>query len=217
MRSILSETVFRDFTRHNMLGHEWIDMESELTEDQMRLLFVIDEYTKTGNEANPVWVKELPILAIIYEGIIRGVFKDYDYAPWSVHMLDGTRQWMNVSREGKDDVEDLLNLRLVSILRISTSQYGYVTAYRPTELGDKLIQDIPQKLRDDVHSLILCKKCGTLFQIITRGHEVFFHCKGCGHEQKIGIDDIEDVPYATRPYLPNFNFRWFMSGEKEDD
>lgn len=191
-------------------------MESELTEDQMRLLFVIDEYTKMENENNPIWVKELPILAIIYEGIIREVFKNYDYAPWSVPMLDGTRQWLNVSREGKDDVEDLLNLRLLSILRISTSKYGYVTAYRPTELGKKVIPSIPQKLRDEVHSIILCEKCGTLLKVVIRNNELFFHCDRCSYDQKIRIDDIEDVPYATRPYLPDFDFRWFMSGKKED-
>ncbi len=192
-------------------------MESELTEDQMRLLFVIDQYTKKGDEENPIWVKELPILAIIYDGIIKGIFKDYDYAPWSVPMLDGTRQWMNVSREGKDDVEDLLNLRLISILRISTSQYGYVTAYRPTELGKRAIKNIPQKIRDEVRSIILCKTCDTIFQVIIKNHKIFYHCESCGYEQKIGIDDIEDVPYATRPYLPSFDFKWFMSGKKGDD
>jgi hypothetical protein len=58
----------------------------------MRLLCVINEHTKSEKDANPIWLKELPLKAIIYMGIIKEVFKDYDYAPWSVPMLDGSRQ-----------------------------------------------------------------------------------------------------------------------------
>ncbi len=192
-------------------------MESELTKDQMRLLLVINEYTKAGDQDNPVWVKELPVLAIIYAGIIKGVFRDYDYAPWSVSMLDGTRHWLNVSREGKDDVEDLLNLRLLAIIRISTSQYGYVTAYRPTQLGQEVIETIPDNIRKEVFDLIHCPHCKTLFQVDMSKKEFSFVCSHCGNKESIDIDDIEDVPYATRPYLPSFDFRWFMSGEEGCD
>ncbi len=110
-------------------------MDDEFTDDMMRLLLVIDAYTREGHEDNPIWVKELPLMAIIYQGIVKRIFRDYDYSPWSVPMLDGTREWLNISREGKDDLEDLLNLRMISILRVSTSQYGFVTAYRLTESG----------------------------------------------------------------------------------
>lgn len=192
-------------------------MESELTEDQMRLLYVIDQYTTpdTIGAINPIWVKELPIMSIIYEGIIRGIFVDYDYAPWSVPMLDGTRHWLNVSREGKDDIEDLLNLRLISILRISTSQYGYVTAYRLTDIGEVEAEKVPQNLRAEINGLIRCKECNEIFAVAIRDREFFFKCEKCGFEHKIGLDEIEDVPYATKPYLPSFNYGWWGLKKEE--
>jgi len=64
-------------------------MDEEFTDDMMRLLLVIDAYTREGHEDNPIWVKELPLMAIIYQGIVKRLFRDYDYAPWSVPMLDG--------------------------------------------------------------------------------------------------------------------------------
>lgn len=189
-------------------------MESELTKDQMKLLYVVDEYTREGEEDRPVWVKELPIMAIIYQGIITGVFVDYDYAPWSVPMLDGTRQWLNVSREGKDDIEDLLNLRMISILRVSTSQYGYITAYRLTELGEKAVKGIPQNLCDEVHELIYCKECDELVSVAIIDRQFYFQCEKCNETRLVGLDNIEDIPYATKPYLPSFNYGWWGT-EKE--
>ena len=189
-------------------------MAEEFTEDMMRLLYVIHAYTDSDDEENPTWVKELPLMAIIYEGIVRGIFVDYDYAPWSVSMLDGTREWLNISREGKDDLEDLLNLRYISIIRVSTSQYGFVTAYRLTELGAKVLLSVPDKIREEVKPLIY-HECGELLDVVVRNRNLVFVCSRCGFEEVIPIGDIEDVPYATKAYLPSFNFGWFGAEHKE--
>lgn len=189
-------------------------MADEFTEDMMRLLAIIDAYTKNGDESSPTWVKELPLMAIIYQGIVEGIFRDYDYAPWSVPMLDGTREWLNVSREGKDDLEDLLNLRYISILRVSTSQYGFVTAYRLTDLGNEIVSGLPSHILEEVNGLIYhdCKK---IMDVLVRGREIYFSCASCNYERPIPIGDIEDIPYATRPYLPTFNFGWFGADKEE--
>jgi hypothetical protein len=186
----------------------------EFTDDMMRLLLVIDAYTREGQEENPVWVKELPLMAIIYQGIVKQVFRDYDYAPWSVPMLDGTREWLNISREGKDDLEDLLNLRMISILRVSTSQYGFVTAYRLTELGHEKIQSATESIKQEVNALIL-HTCGELYSVIMSGSDISFRCDHCDFKEEIPIGDIEDIPYKTKSYLPSFNFGWF--GNKKED
>jgi hypothetical protein len=171
----------------------------------MRLLCIIDEYTKEGQENNPIWIKELPLMAIIFRGIVKGVFKDYDYAPWSVSMLDGTRQWLNICREGQDDLEDLLNLQLIAILRLSTAQYGYVTAYRLTNTGNAMLSNIPERIRDEVHRLV-CDECIEPMTVLIRGRKFFLECKTSELEIPIPIDEIEDVSYSTKPYLPSFNF-----------
>ena len=47
-----------------------------------------------------------PLLVLMYECIVRGVF-DYDYAPASA-MVHGKRIYMNVTQEGRDHLEDLV-------------------------------------------------------------------------------------------------------------
>jgi len=188
-------------------------MDDEFTDDMMRLLLVIDAYTREGHEDNPIWVKELPLMAIIYQGIVKRIFRDYDYSPWSVPMLDGTREWLNISREGKDDLEDLLNLRMLSILRVSTSQYGFVTAYRLTESGQEKINDATESIRQETMALIH-HTCGDLYSIVMNGSEISFRCDSCNFDEEILIGEIEDIPYTTKAYLPSFNFGWF--GNEKD-
>ena len=177
-------------------------MAPELTNDMMRLLCIINEYTKGAEEKNPIWIKELPMMALIYLGTIKGVFQNYDYAPWSVQMLDGTRQWLNISREGLDDLEDLLNLQMIAILRVSTAQYGYVTAYRLTSIGNDALSNIPTKIKDEVHALI-SGDCNTPMDVVIRERKFFLYCKSTESEIPIPIDEIEDVSYETKSYLPN--------------
>jgi hypothetical protein len=189
-------------------------LESELTEDMMRLLCIIDEYTKGGEDENPIWVKDLPLMSLIYMGIIKGIFRNYDYAPWSVTMLDGTRQWLNISREGKDDLEDLLNIQMIAILRVSTAQYGYVTAYRLTDLGNKALQNIPEYIKKEVHSLTH-GECDKPMSVLIRDRKFFFKCASTKTEIPIPIDEIEDVTYETKSFLPSFNYGWW--GVKKGD
>lgn len=189
-------------------------MDEEFTDDMMRLLLVIAAYTQEGHEENPIWVKELPLMAIIYQGIVKEVFRDYDYAPWSVAMLDGTREWLNISREGKDDLEDLLNLRMISILRVSTSQYGFVTAYRLTELGQQKVNEATESIKQEILSLIY-HSCGDLYTVAMNGSDISFRCDACDFNEEVPIGDIEDIPYATKAYLPSFNFGWFGTDKEK--
>ena len=177
-------------------------MDNGLTDDLIKLLYIIQAYTESEDQENPTWIKELPLMAIIYQGIVKGIFSDYDYAPWSVPMLDGTRQWLNISREGKDDLEDLLNLKYIAILRLSTSHYGFVTAYRLTDAGKDLLNNVKSSLKDEVQSLIH-HDCGSLFDVVVNNSKILFVCKGCKFESEIRIGDIEDIPYSTKAYLPS--------------
>lgn len=175
----------------------------EVTDDMLKLLLVIREYTQSDDKSRLDWVKELPLMGIIYEGIIKGLFKDYDYAPWSVSMLDGTRQWLNISREGKDDLEDLLDLHYISMLRLSTSQYGYITAYRLTNLGTNIAEVIQPEIARDVKNLLYCE-CGRLRMAIVRNSQFFFECDSCSTLIPITIDQVEDVAYKSKVYMPDY-------------
>ncbi len=173
-----------------------------LTEDMLKLLFIISEYTQTNDEDNPLWIKELPLLAIIHEGIVKGVFKSYDYSPTSVPMLDGTRRWLNISREGKDDIEDLINLQLIAILRLSTSQYGYMTAYKPTVLVGEVLSSLTPELKDEVYSLIQ-HECGCNYEVLFSPDDISFVCSTCTFKLETSMGFIEDVSYLTEPYFPS--------------
>ncbi len=39
-------------------------------------------HTATSKEEKDKWIRKVPLLVLIYEGIVAGVF-DYDYAPFS--------------------------------------------------------------------------------------------------------------------------------------
>ena len=118
-------------------------------------------------------------------------------------MLDGTRQWLNVSREGKDDLEDLLDLRNISMLRLSTSQYGYLTAYRLTKKGEKVASGVNPDLLSDVQRLIRCE-CDGIKHVVMENRKFYFECIECYKRERILIDQIEDVAYTSRVYTPDY-------------
>lgn len=57
-----------------------------------------------------------------FVGIIQDVF-DYDYAP-SSEVIGTNRLYMNISQEGKDDIDDLREAGLISGLKVRM----YITA-----------------------------------------------------------------------------------------
>ncbi|MBD3405124.1 MAG: hypothetical protein GF411_03190 [Candidatus Lokiarchaeota archaeon] len=179
-------------------------MESEITDDMLKLLYIIHEYTKQKNEkTDPIWIKELPLATLIYKGTVSGLFETYDYAPWSVQMLDGTRQWLNISREAKDDLQDLLRLGLLFILRLSTGSYGYITAYRVTSAGNNRLSYMMPEMKESVRKLLYCdSKHLKLVEIKNR--QFYLFCPECDWREKVAIDELEDIPYKSKAYLPRY-------------
>ncbi|TXT57504.1 MAG: hypothetical protein BAJATHORv1_10206 [Candidatus Thorarchaeota archaeon] len=191
-------------------------MQDEITEDMIKLLHIIHKYTlQEEKEKDPKWIKELPLATLIYKGIITGLFETYDYAPWSVQMLDGTRQWLNVSREAKDDLEDLLRLGLISILRLSTGNYGYITAYRVTPRGASFLSSASEEIKKTVNQLLYCNSEHLRFVEI-QNRQFYLFCTACGIRERVSIDDLEDIPYKSRSYLPKYlGIGDLARGEKE--
>ena len=90
------------------------------TMNHMKLLYLISKYSHCAQTVHEKerWIRKLPMLVLIYEGIVQKVF-DYDYAPAS-EVVETTRVYLNVSQEGKDDLDDLVEGKLVKGLRLST-------------------------------------------------------------------------------------------------
>ncbi|MFX1564353.1 MAG: hypothetical protein ACFFCH_00015 [Promethearchaeota archaeon] len=183
----------------------------ELTKDQRKLLFLIGTYaheTQVSDEQE-YWFKDGPLLAAIYELTVEGVFETYDYAAMSILCLDGYRRFMNISREGIDDLNDLRELGLLDHLKISTSQYGTVTGYRLTEQGCEFLSHVSDEEREGVNKVIRCNDCdGALKQIECENFEqYYFQCPTCNCITEIRIFDIEDVSYISKAKFLRLPYR----------
>jgi hypothetical protein len=85
-----------------------------LTENQNRLLYMISLYTRRSDTKleTESWLRKPALVVLLYEGIVANVL-DFDYAPQS-ELIENRRVWMNVSQEGKSDVEFLREEELVA-------------------------------------------------------------------------------------------------------
>ncbi len=187
--------------------------ELNLTRDQQLLLFTMDylakwvrggdHFLETNNEK--IWIKELPLWGIIYYQITQGTYETYDYAPTAIQFFGRSSFTVNLSYEGVDDIEDLREFDIIEKIRLSTSQHGFVTAYRITDLGCNILKKIPEDVRDEVHNLFYCPKCMTHLDFLMNlgdNPEIKIDCPGCD-EADIQLDflESEDVSYKSKPYF----------------
>ena len=66
--------------------------------------------SNNNNNKRSPWIRELPLLVLVYEGIVRNAVFDYDYAPKSEKIFGACPRYLNVSEEGRDDLDDLREL-----------------------------------------------------------------------------------------------------------
>jgi WD repeat-containing protein 35 len=165
----------------------------------MKLLYLISKYSHCAQTVHEKerWIRKLPMLVLLYEGIISNVF-EYDYAPAS-EVVETTRVYMNVTQEGKDDLDDLVEGKLVKGLRLSTKEHQSVTAYQISPSG---LQLISKRLPDEERQLVddLCVVDGKLLQVVWE--EDKFLLRTMTFSRESSITDAEDVSYVVSPYLP---------------
>ena len=185
--------------------------ESEITEDQRRLLYLIGAYANAEDQeaGSEHWFKDGALLAALYELTVAGVFETYDYSAMSIMGIDGFRRFMNVSQEGMDDLNDLRELGLIDHLNMSTTHYGTVTAYRLTPKGIKAYQRISLNERAKVDKLIRCPSCkDQLLKIESVEFEKYeFRCQSCNFTKESGVFKIEDVSYISKPRFLKLPYR----------
>ena len=84
---------------------------------------------------NETWVRYQPLLVLMYELIVAGVI-DYDYAPASAMASKSVAMiYLNVTQEGRDNLDDLVEAKLVRALRTIGDDAAGVVAYQITEDG----------------------------------------------------------------------------------
>ena len=179
---------------------------TELSDDSKRLLILIDRFSEPAytREEREIWIKKIPLAALINRGVQKGTFKDYDTAPTLVD-YKGTTRFANISKEGEDDVADLREMGLVERLKLATSHHIYVSAYRITPAGKDTVKDIDKRHHAAIANLLACKECGGEVDIEARDDAPYLLCKECNAAEKVSIFDIDEVPYVSRP---NFTDIW---------
>jgi hypothetical protein len=148
---------------------------TELTDEHLKLLYLVWMYTcpphaltvtdatssgspskppaapRLASETKERWLRGLPLLVLIYEGIVAKAF-DYDYAPFSevrarhvssclpviLKVLGHRRVYVNISQEGRDDIDDLREMGILDGLKVSTKGYQAVSAYHLSPKGPPL-------------------------------------------------------------------------------
>jgi hypothetical protein len=172
-----------------------------LNPDQGRLLYLISKYSTASEKGEEeLWIKELALMALIFRGIERGAFDEYDSAP-NLVTFHGTKRYANVSQEGKNDLKHLREKAFVSKVKISTKYYDHISAFSITLEGVKALKTIKRKDRARVEAIITCHKCGCQLEVEMR-KRVFESCTKCGLKNEIAFFDLESVPYRSRPYFP---------------
>jgi hypothetical protein len=161
---------------------------------------------------NETWILQVPLLVLIYEGIVRQVF-DGDYAPASTLVsIQGhptRRIWMNISQEGKGAVDDLREAELVNGLKLNSDECHIVTAYQVSKRGLKLLARAPTSLKLQVE--LFCTEPGSktrrtlLDPVFSPEHDCFQLISRSGNYcRNSKITDCEDVSYVSSPFIPSF-------------
>ncbi len=180
--------------------------ELELTIEQKELLYLISKLTDSLN--CPIsWVKETPLHALIFQGIRKGIFNEYDYAPISSSFLGQGRKFVNISKEGEDDLGDLRELGLLETIRLSSSKHDYITGYRPTKDSMRLLHEMDNEIKNRIDELFICPTCKSekyKLKIYVEDSDFKMECSDCEYNEIIPLVIPEDVSYTTTPYFFDF-------------
>jgi WD repeat-containing protein 35 len=193
---------------------------TKITQNQMKLLYLIHQYSfaSTDQPDKECWIRRIPVLVLLYEGIVSQIF-DYDYAP-SLEVFQANRVYLNITQEGKDDIDDLREGGYVEALTLASSEYDQCLAYTTKRTrSDPLLAAMSQEWKDEVDSLLMSPQqkadtAGTKLATFTRDErllEIYWNKEDAefeivshsGYHRRSTITDIEDVSYVCSPFIPS--------------
>jgi WD repeat-containing protein 35 len=166
------------------------------------LLYLISLYSHKASKGGHVkdgWIRKPALVVLIYEGIIAGVL-DFDYAPASV-CIEHRRIWMNVSQEGKSDIEYLREEELVNGLQMSTRSFQPITCYQVSDKGRDLLRRISRRDKEAVHEFVYAKDSRELLSVVWDGAN-YYLTTNKGYKRLSTITETEDVSYVSSAYIP---------------
>ena len=181
--------------------------EKDMTTDHTRLLYMIDCYTREGSDDKDTWIRKVPCMVLIYEGIVEGCL-DYDYAP-APDIVNGKRTYLNISQDGRDDLDDLREEGFLYGLKLSSKKFQSTVAFRVTPFGKQHLADhLTDEDREEVEKFIYVegkpKTKENLYQVEWDAEEFVFRLVAqSGESKESTITEIESVSYVSSPFIPS--------------
>lgn len=173
----------------------------KLTADQKKLLYLISIKGRIKEEnGNIIWLKELSLLTLVFEGITRRIFDNYDYAPSLVNFR-GVKLYANVSQEYLMDIDTLVQRNFVSKLKLNTKYYDNITAYSVTSVFRNSENEIPDEMKAEIDGLMKCPKCDVTIKVLIERRKALIVCPECRYSRVTGFFDIEHIPYHSVAYF----------------
>eukprot|EP00620_Florenciella_sp_RCC1587_P012238 CAMPEP_0182571866 /NCGR_PEP_ID=MMETSP1324-20130603/15309_1 /TAXON_ID=236786 /ORGANISM="Florenciella sp., Strain RCC1587" /LENGTH=934 /DNA_ID=CAMNT_0024786619 /DNA_START=69 /DNA_END=2873 /DNA_ORIENTATION=+ len=172
-----------------------------LTENQNRLLYMLSLYTQRAESRDDKgeWIRKPALLVLLYEGVTAQVL-DYDYAPMS-ELIENRRVYLNITQEGKSDVEYLREEELVNGLQISSKSCKPITCYQISDKGAELVKRISRKDKNAVHEFVYAKGTRELLRPEWDGNDYTLKSASL-YERRSDITNCEDVSYVSSAYVP---------------
>lgn len=172
-----------------------------LTENQNRILYMLSLYTRKAESPNEQdeWIRKPALIVLLYEGIVANVL-DYDYAPQS-DLIGNRRVWLNITQDGKSDIEFLREEELLNGLQVSSRSYKPITCFQISSKGRELVKRIKRKDKEAVHEFVYARGTRELLQAEWDGVK-YWLTSPSGYRRMSTITDTEDVSYVSSAYIP---------------
>lgn len=174
---------------------------SNLTGDQKKLLYLISKKGRVRDDTgNIVWLKDLSLLTLVFEGISRRLFEGYDYAP-SLVKFRGVKLYANVSQEYLLDIDSLNHQDFVAKLKLNTKYYDTITAYSVTSKFNSVRNELPEVATREIDQLMSCPKCDSMIKVHIENGQALIICPECEYTRETGFFKIENIPYHSIAYF----------------
>lgn len=172
-----------------------------LTDNQTRLLYLIDLYSKNSatRSGKDVWIRKHALSVIIYEGILAGVLS-YDYAPSST-LVESKRVWCNISQEGQSDVELLREEEFINALLLTSKSYKPGICYQISDKGKDLLKFVSKEEKKIVEVLAYKEGTTELLEPTWDGNYYWMQAPSA-FRRKSTITDTEAISYVSSAYIP---------------
>jgi hypothetical protein len=82
---------------------------------------------------------------------------DYDYAPQSVK-VGRRRLFMNITQEGRDDIDDLREAGLVLSLKLTNNLNNNITAFKVSEQGQLALCVLAESVKKQIDDFVQVRR-----------------------------------------------------------